>query len=145
MPLDEELQELNEKFSFKKVFRFVLGLDGEEKPITKDEIDKEKEKLEKEKVETNDSINSYPFHELMNYRSIRISKPKTVEDCNYLINIIKEGKVIIVDFSELESRTAENLFFYFCGACYSIEGHVYRISGNLCLFSGKQTIVVTDM
>ncbi|MDR0752466.1 MAG: cell division protein SepF [Christensenellaceae bacterium] len=65
-----------------------------------------------------------------NVQHIRIFSPKSFNDTQYLINLLKSGIGIIVDFSDTNEPDAQRIFDYLCGATFAINGTIRRFNSS---------------
>ncbi|MBQ7642241.1 MAG: cell division protein SepF [Acholeplasmatales bacterium] len=68
----------------------------------------------------------------------------TSDDDNYaleLINQIKDGAPIIINFEKVDEYTTNKYMAFFTGATMMVEGKVMRINENTILFTKKENFL----
>lgn len=74
------------------------------------------------------------------YASQRIVFEKLIDDdqrAASLIDALKEGSPLILNFEDLEPLAANKLLAFFAGACYALDGRSVRINEKTYLFARK--------
>ena len=65
-------------------------------------------------------------------------KAKSYDDLQNIAQSIKEQKVVIVNFEELDKVTAQRMVDYLAGAVFALSGESKKVSGSTFLFSSSQ-------
>ncbi len=82
-------------------------------------------------LESRDSINqSDPFRMI-------VIEPKSFDECQKLIENLRQRKPLIVNFENLESDIANRLFCYLSGATYALQGKAQKVRENIIIFAPK--------
>lgn len=66
---------------------------------------------------------------------VSVFYPKSFEDVQNIIDILKLGKTAIVHLTELKNETAIRVIDLLSGAVYAINGGVYEMEKNIFMFS----------
>lgn len=54
-----------------------------------------------------------------------------------LVDMLKDGNPLILNFEKLEPLAANKLLAFFAGACYALEGKSIKINEKIYLFARK--------
>ena len=125
------------------LFRKIIGADEpEEEPISQMEIENAKRMLN---GDSNLRIMEKPFdttHQrdftLGNFvNRIYVSSPKTLEDCNQILEQLRNPIAIVINFESEELSRATQILNYLCGGIYVLRGKAVRLSSNIIVFLGE--------
>lgn len=65
-------------------------------------------------------------------------KAKAYDDLQNIAQNIKDQKVVIVNFEELDKETAQRMVDFLSGAVFALNGEPKKVSGSTFLFSSSQ-------
>ena len=65
-------------------------------------------------------------------------KAKSYDDMQGIAKNIKERKVVIVNFEDMDKETAQRMVDFLSGAVYALNGMPRKVSGSTFLFSSSQ-------
>jgi cell division inhibitor SepF len=65
-------------------------------------------------------------------------KAKSYDELQGIAKNIKEQKVVIVNFEEMDKETAQRMVDFLSGAVFALEGQPKKVSGSTFLFSTSQ-------
>ncbi|MBQ2888075.1 MAG: cell division protein SepF [Firmicutes bacterium] len=68
-------------------------------------------------------------------------KAKAYDDLQHIAQNIKEQKVVIVNFEELDKETAQRMVDFLSGAVFALSGESKKVSGSTFLFGSSQVDV----
>ena len=67
--------------------------------------------------------------------SIRVVTPTSFEEVPNCINLLKEGTLVNLNLTMLESKIAQKSVNFLAGGTYALEGHQERVGENIYLFA----------
>ena len=67
--------------------------------------------------------------------NIVIYSPQTYEDVQALIDHLKKGEQVIVDFSTINQTAVYRILDFMSGAIYALNGSIQQITRNIFLFA----------
>ncbi len=65
-------------------------------------------------------------------------KAKSYDDMQGIARNIKEQKVVIVNFEDMDKETAQRMVDFLSGAVFALDGMPKKVSGSTFLFSSSQ-------
>ena len=65
-------------------------------------------------------------------------KAKAYDDLQSIARNIKEQKVVIVNFEDMDKETAQRMVDFLSGAVFALDGEPKKVSGSTFLFSSSQ-------
>ncbi len=65
-------------------------------------------------------------------------KAKAYDDLQSIAKSIKEQKVVIVNFEDMDKETAQRMVDFLSGAVFALDGEPKKVSGSTFLFSSSQ-------
>lgn len=65
-------------------------------------------------------------------------KAKSYDDMQTIAQNIKDRKVVIVNFEDMDKETAQRMVDFLSGAVYALNGSPSKVSGSTFLFSSSQ-------
>jgi cell division inhibitor SepF len=65
-------------------------------------------------------------------------KAKSYDELQGIAKNIKDQKVVIVNFEEMDKETAQRMVDFLSGAVFALEGQPKKVSGSTFLFSTSQ-------
>lgn len=69
---------------------------------------------------------------------VKLTQINKEKDTSTIIDYLKAGNPVIVNFSEVESSFAFTSLYNLLGATYALDGYYYRISNEVYIFSTKE-------
>lgn len=134
-----------------KVFNKMMGLLGlEDEYDDIEEVDDEME-LEEEKAEVNPPITSNKKqNKVVNIHTatsakVIISKPTIFEDATDICDDLKNRKIVVVNTTGLESKTAQRLLDFMGGASYALGGELQEIEKGVYILSPSNVEVTSEL
>ncbi|NLM35413.1 MAG: cell division protein SepF [Clostridiales bacterium] len=134
-----------------KVFNKMMGLLGlEDEYDEMEELDEEME-LEEEKAEVNPPITSNKKqNKVVNIHTatsakVVISKPTIFEDATDICDDLKNRKIVVVNTTGLESKTAQRLLDFMGGASYALGGELQEIEKGVYILSPSNVEVTSEL
>ena len=73
--------------------------------------------------------------------NIVIYSPQTFEDVQALIDHLKHGEQVIVDFSTINHTAVYRILDFMSGAIYALNGSIQQITRNIFLFAPAGVII----
>ena len=64
-----------------------------------------------------------------------VIEPKSINDCQKLVDSLKAKKPIIINLENVESDMARKIFDFLSGATYALSGNIQKVSANIFLFA----------
>lgn len=114
--------------------------------VMETEVKKEQEPQEKDVWQEPDlrkakktQIVSIPNH-AMPKKSMEmvLVKAKSYDDMQSIAKNIKDRKVVIVNFEDMDKETAQRMVDFLSGAVFALDGMPKKVSGSTFLFSSSQ-------
>lgn len=134
-----------------KVFNKMMGLLGlEDEYDDIEEVDDEME-LEEEKAEVNPPITSNKKqNKVVNIHTatsakVIISKPTIFEDATDICDDLKNRKIVVVNTTGLESKTAQRLLDFMGVASYALGGELQEIEKGVYILSPSNVEVTSEL
>lgn len=62
-----------------------------------------------------------------------VYRPVSYEDTQNIIDNLKSRKPVIVNMEQIEVETAQRILDFMSGACYAVDGKVYKVSSRIFL------------
>lgn len=62
-----------------------------------------------------------------------VYRPVSYEDTQNIIDNLKGRKPVIVNMEKIEVETAQRILDFMSGACYAVDGRVYKVSARIFL------------
>lgn len=142
----------------------LIGIDDEadEEKISKNEVEKAKDKMKKEKdkrVVSEETISAGKQHSAPEHFApskpeqktpiverrfsvtntgafkLVLIEPKSFEECPKLVDSLKGHKPIIINLEHLSTDVARKIFDFLSGATYALDGNVQKIASNIFVFA----------
>lgn len=60
-----------------------------------------------------------------------VYRPVSYEDTQNIIDNLKNRKPVIVNMEQIEVETAQRILDFMSGACYAVDGRVYKVSSRI--------------
>jgi cell division inhibitor SepF len=60
-----------------------------------------------------------------------VYRPVSYEDTQNIIDNLKSHKPVIVNMEQIEVDTAQRILDFMSGACYAVDGRVYKVSSRI--------------
>lgn len=136
-----------------KMLNKMMGFLGLEDDF-EDEIE-EKEELDDKKVMNGSSevepvINSRRQNKVVSIHTtisakVRIVKPTTYEEAADICDELKNRKIVLINTTGLENRTAQRLLDFMGGSSYSLGGSLEEIETGIYILSPANVEVSNDL
>jgi len=78
-------------------------------------------------------------------KNITITKPKTFGEIQKLIDRLKNGQGVIIDFSETEGNLAQRMLDFLSGAVYALDGSMDRVDNKMYVMTPKGVEIVSTL
>lgn len=128
-------------------FMGFLGLDDEEEleeVVEGNEEDDQKEAPVFSPKNTKNQSKVVNIHTASSIKII-ISKPKDFEEATDICDDLKSRKIVVVNASELEPKTAQRLLDFMCGACYVLNGELQEVEKKIYVLSPSNVEVSNEL
>lgn len=67
----------------------------------------------------------------VNTSKMIVYRPVSYEDTQNIIDNLKSHKPVIVNMEQIEVDTAQRILDFMAGACYAVDGKVYKVSSRI--------------
>ncbi|HCW05615.1 MAG TPA: cell division protein SepF [Clostridium sp.] len=134
-----------------KVFNKMMGLLGLEDDYDDIEEVEDEMDLEEEKAEINPPMaTSKRQNKVVNIHTatsakVIISKPTVFEDATDICDDLKNRKIVVVNTTGLESKTAQRLLDFMGGASYALGGELQEIERGVYILSPSNVEVSNEL
>lgn len=134
-----------------KVFNKMMGLLGLEDDYDDIEEVEDEMDLEEEKAEINPPMAiSKRQNKVVNIHTatsakVIISKPTVFEDATDICDDLKNRKIVVVNTTGLESKTAQRLLDFMGGASYALGGELQEIERGVYILSPSNVEVSNEL
>lgn len=123
---------------FDKVKDFV-GVDSYDEEYYEDdyEVEEEPERHERPRL-SRGRDNLVPMetrHEIN--MDLMISHPAALEDATKFVDVLKERRPVIINFSKLDQSGAQEILHFMSGAIYALGGRVKKVDDQIYVFAPK--------
>ena len=76
---------------------------------------------------------------------VKILKPETFDEAPQISDSLKENKIVVVNTSSLEPKTAQRLLDFIAGATYALGGELQEVENGVYVLTPANVDVSTDM
>lgn len=122
----------------------ILGLDdGNEEEFENEEVEVEEE-LEEPIVNSRRTGKVVNIHTNAAIKVI-IAKPKDFEEATNICDDFKARKIVVVNVTDLEQKTAQRLLDFMSGASYVLGGTLQEIEKNVYMLSPSNVEVSSEL
>lgn len=136
-----------------KMFNKIMGIIGLDDGSIEEEFeDQEDMKLPREEdEEVNEPIlSSKKSNKVVNIHtasSVRvvISRPKDYDEATSICDELKNRRIIVVNVSDLEPKTAQRLLDFMGGASYVLNGELQEVEKNVYILSPSNVEVSNEL
>ncbi|MFT8314691.1 MAG: cell division protein SepF [Clostridium sp.] len=136
-----------------KMFNKIMGIIGLDDGSIEEEFeDQEDMKLPREEdEEVNEPIlSSKKSNKVVNIHtasSVRvvISRPKDYDEATSICDELKNRRIIVVNVSDLEPKTAQRLLDFMGGASYVLSGELQEVEKNVYILSPSNVEVSNEL
>lgn len=136
-----------------KMFNKIMGIIGLDDGSIEEEFeDQENMKLPREEdEEVNEPIlSSKKSNKVVNIHtasSVRvvISRPKDYDEATAICDELKNRRIIVVNVSDLEPKTAQRLLDFMGGASYVLNGELQEVEKNVYILSPSNVEVSNEL
>ena len=129
-PFDEEYNEVTEEEGYdeeemedeeEEPHKPILSLRRKKKDLTESQEDDE-----------DSQSRVIPFHgKEEEGESVKVIRPQTFNEAQIVAEFLKEGKTIVVNLEGIEIGKAQRIIDFTCGATYSMDGNLQKISNYI--------------
>lgn len=129
----------------------ILGLDDGSMEELEDESVRSNEKVYEEEEELDEPIlSSKKSNKVVNIHtasSVRvvISRPKDYDEATSICDDLKSRRIIVVNVSDLEPKTAQRLLDFMGGASYVLNGELQEVEKNVYILSPSNVEVSNEL
>ncbi|MGI6735742.1 MAG: cell division protein SepF [Anaerovoracaceae bacterium] len=119
-------------------FKDLVGIEEYDDEITEEEIQETGAQLERKKIEPRSSYarrgkvvempGDSPF-------KLVVTQPEGFEECQKLVDSLRQKKPIILNLSSLDAETGRKIFDFLSGAAYALDGNVQKVAENIFIFA----------
>lgn len=78
-------------------------------------------------------------------QQVYVIKPDEFDDAQMIIDHLKGGQAIVINMEGMELSTAQRIIDFIAGACYSLDGSLQAISGNIFIAAPADIYVSGDL
>lgn len=78
-------------------------------------------------------------------QQVFVIKPEEFDDAQMIIDHLNGGQATVVNMEGMELQTAQRIIDFIAGACYSIDGSLQAISGNIFIAAPSGVYVSGDL
>jgi cell division inhibitor SepF len=78
-------------------------------------------------------------------QQVFVIKPEEFDDAQMIIDHLKGGQAIVINMEGIELPTAQRIIDFIAGACYSLDGSLQAISGNIFIAAPSEIYVSGDL
>ncbi len=79
------------------------------------------------------------------FQQVFVIKPDEFDDAQMIIDHLKGGQAIVINMEGMELSTAQRIIDFIAGACYSLDGSLQAISGNIFIAAPADIYVSGDL
>ncbi|AGK97725.1 cell division protein SepF [Clostridium pasteurianum] len=136
-----------------KMFNKIMGIIGLDDGSIEEEFDDQEDmKLPRETDEELDEpiLSSKKSNKVVNIHtasSVRvvISRPKDYDEATAICDELKNRRIIVVNVSDLEPKTAQRLLDFMGGASYVLNGELQEVEKNVYILSPSNVEVSNEL
>lgn len=77
-------------------------------------------------------------------RQFSVMKPTSFEDSSSIVDVLRRGKAIIVNFEGFSPAISQRIMDFICGCIYTIDGQILQISGFIFIVAPKDVDITGD-
>lgn len=124
----------------------ILGLDdGNEEEYENDEIEEvEEEELEEPILNSRRNSKVVNIHTSSSVKVV-IAKPKDFEEATSICEDFKARKIIVINVSDLEQKTAQRLLDFMGGASFVLGGTLQEVEKSVYMLSPSNVEVSSEL
>ncbi len=109
-----------------KVVKNFLSFENEEEAV-------ERGPMTQARVQTGRKV--VPITPELNQAMINIKKPRTIEDARESADLLKEGRVVVMNLGQIEKDMAREIVYFLSGTTYALNGDYKKIGNDIFLFT----------
>ena len=126
-------------------FMGFLGLEEEDSDLDEIELVEEEEVVEQPSYTSSRKQSKVVNIHTAIAAKVMIIKPRDYEEATYICDNLKNRKIIIVNSSELEPKTAQRLLDFMGGASYALGGELQEIEKGVYMLSPSNVEVTNEL
>ncbi|MBR7020765.1 MAG: cell division protein SepF [Lachnospiraceae bacterium] len=77
-------------------------------------------------------------------KQFSVMKPTSFEDSSSIVDVLRNGKAIIVNFEGSNPGLSQRIMDFVCGCIYTIDGQILQISGYIFIVAPKDMDITGD-
>ena len=77
-------------------------------------------------------------------KQFSVMKPTSFEDSSSIVDVLRNGKAIIVNFEGANPALSQRIMDFVCGCIYTIDGQILQISGFIFIVAPKDMDITGD-
>ena len=77
-------------------------------------------------------------------KQFSVMKPTSFEDSSSIVDVLRNGKAIIVNFEGFNPAISQRIMDFVCGCIYTIDGQILQISGYIFIVAPKDMDITGD-
>ncbi|MBR6019590.1 MAG: cell division protein SepF [Lachnospiraceae bacterium] len=77
-------------------------------------------------------------------KQFSVMKPTSFEDSSSIVDVLRNGKAIIVNFEGANPALSQRIMDFVCGCIYTIDGQILQISGYIFIVAPKDMDITGD-
>lgn len=76
-----------------------------------------------------------PINQDINQAMINIKKPRTIDDAREAADLLKEGRVVVLNLSQIEKELGKEIVYFLSGITYALNGDYKKVGNDIFLFT----------
>lgn len=76
---------------------------------------------------------------------VHVVKPKSMEDTRELADTLLENRTVVLNLEGLDVETAQRITDFSCGACYSLNGQLQKVSNYIFILTPANVEISGDI
>lgn len=77
-------------------------------------------------------------------KQFSVMKPTSFEDSSSIVDVLRNGKAIIVNFEGANPALSQRIMDFVCGCIYTIDGQILQIAGYIFIVAPKDMDITGD-
>ena len=128
-------------------FKEIIGL-GEYDDEDFEDLEEVEEEEEVEEVEP--IISKQRGNKVVNIHNsacakVMVVKPGSYDEAREISDAIKNRKIVVVNTTAMETKTAQRLVDFISGGVYALDGHIQKISNSIFLIAPMNYEITNEM
>ena len=73
-----------------------------------------------------------------------VVQPNTFDEAKDITNHLKQDKPVVVNLESVDGALAHRIFDFLCGAVYTLDGSIQKISNRIFIIAPENVEIMTD-